>query len=272
VNVGSPVNTASADQTPMLSKDGLSLYFSSDRAGGFGGTDLWVARRACPDCAWETPVNLGSMLNTTGNEQRAYVSPDGHLLFYQTSRAGGQGGNDIWLSHRADPNDDLAWEQPVNVGPGVNTAGDEQVASYVVGGGGGTLYFARGTVALNQQDIYAARVLRDGSTPEAAVLVVELRDETVNDAGPSVRTDGREIFFHSPRAGRLGGSDLWAARRQSPNHDWSIPVNLSVLNSLQNDLRPSISHDGRTLVFDSNRPGGSGGLDIWIATRTPSGH
>jgi len=271
VNVGPPVNSSANEQTPTLSRDGLSLYFSSGRTGGLGVSDIWVSRRACEDCAWEDPANLGSVINSSATEFRPDVSIDGHLLFFQSNRPGGQGGNDIWVSRRSDPNDDLGWEPPINLGPGVNTAGDEQVASYVLGAGGGSLYFARGSAALGQQDIYVTRVTRDGATPDAAVLVAELRDPTVNDAGPTVRTDGREIIFHSSRPGGLGLADLWSATRPSVNDVWSAPINLTPLNSALGDLRASLSDDGRTIVFDRTRLGGVD-ADIWVSTRTPSGH
>jgi WD40 repeat protein len=271
VNLGATINSAANEQTPTLSSDGLSLYFSSGRAGGFGGSDIWVSRRPCQDCDWDAPVNLGPVINSAATEFRPSLSTDGHLLFLQSNRPGGHGGSDIWVSHRTGSTEDLDWEQPVNLGPGVNTAGDEQVASYLQGAGGGTLYFARGSATLSQQDIYVADVTRNGETSEPAVFVAELSDPTVNDAGPTVRTDGREIVFHSGRLGGVGLADLWTSTRQSVNHHWSPPMNLTTLNSTEADLRASLSDDGRSLLFDSTRPGGFGGADIWMSTRTPSG-
>src|SRR5262245_60485275 len=64
VNLGSVVNSTAADQHPAVSKDGLSLYFTSSRPGGQGGLDLWVAQRADEDPPWTTPVNLGATVNS----------------------------------------------------------------------------------------------------------------------------------------------------------------------------------------------------------------
>src|SRR5581483_6014029 len=64
VNLGPMVNTTSNDQHPAISKDGLSLYITSDRSGGFGGNDIWVSHRASRDAPWGAPVNLGSTINT----------------------------------------------------------------------------------------------------------------------------------------------------------------------------------------------------------------
>src|SRR2546426_8181165 len=68
VNLGSIINTTFNEQGPSLSNDELSLYFGSDRPGGFGGFDIWVSRRACTDCPWEAPVNLGPVVNSAFDE------------------------------------------------------------------------------------------------------------------------------------------------------------------------------------------------------------
>jgi len=274
VNLGATINSAVLDAHPNLSKDGLSIYFTSNRPGGQGGNDLWVARRDCEDCSWEAPVNLGSAINTSGIDAGSDLSVDGHLLFFHSNRPGSLGGNDIYVSRRADPNDDFAWGPPTPLGPDVNTSFDENAPTYVQSAedGSANLYFTRGDAATQAQDLYVAAITRDGETRGPAVLAVEL-NTIVNDAAPTIRIDGREMLFHSPRAGTLGIADLWDATRQSVHEPWSTPVNLGApLNTPSFDQQPSLSYDGLTLVWASDRPGGSGGLDIWTATRSPSGH
>src|SRR2546425_7266874 len=80
VHVDAPVNSAASEQSPALSPDGLSLYFGSNRAGGLGGLDIWVSRRASLDSPWETPINLGPSVNSPSDENAASFSADGHLL------------------------------------------------------------------------------------------------------------------------------------------------------------------------------------------------
>ncbi|PYP64355.1 MAG: hypothetical protein DMD37_02770, partial [Gemmatimonadetes bacterium] len=122
-------------------------------------------------------------------------------------------------------------------------------------------------------DIYAASLTRDGETLGPATAVVELNHPTATDQGVSLRKDSREIFFFSTRPGGSGGNDLWTSTRQSAHDAWSTPTNLGTpLNSSAADQQPSLSFDGRTLLFASNRAGGFGGTDIWMSTRTPSGH
>lgn len=275
VHLGPPVNSPFRELVARLSPDELSLYFGSDRPGGLGAFDIWVSRRACPECPWEEAVNLGPNINSAGGDGAPALSHDGLLLFFSGSRAGGQGGEDIWVSRRTDPNDDLSWGPPVNLGPNVNTAANEGGPAYVpaLEGGGANLYFDRRQGANNAStDIYQVRVTRDGETFGPAAPVDEL-NSSVLDGNPTVRADGREVFFWSTRPG-LGLADIWVATRRSPHDPWSTPENLGpVINTPAADLQPTLSWDGRTLLFSAGaaaRPS-LGFQDIWMSTRTPSG-
>jgi hypothetical protein len=274
VNLGSTINTASNEQGPTLSKDGLSLYFGSDRPEGLGGFDIWVSQRACSDCPWETPVNLGAVVNTASFETGPGLSVDGHLLFFRSPREGGQGLGDVYVSRRANPNDDFGWEPPVGLGPDVNTPAEEAGAEYLQSAedGAANLYFNRAPPG-GTSDLYYAPVTRDGETRGPAVLISELSHPTATDQGPTVRNDGREMLFFSTRPGGSGGADLWTSTRRSVHDPWSTPVNLGTpLNSTAAEQQPSLSSEGRTLVFASSRSGGFGGTDIYVSTRTPSGN
>jgi hypothetical protein len=156
----------------------------------------------------------------------------------------------------------------------VNTAAAEAGAEYSQSAEDGSpnLYFNRAPPG-GTADLYYAAITRDGETRGPAVLISELSDPVATDQGPTLRTDGREIFFFSTRSGGVGGADLWTSTRQSVHDPWSTPVNLaSPLNSPAAEQQPSLSSDGRTLVFASSRSGGFGGTDIYMSTRTPSGH
>lgn len=270
VNLGAPVNSAAGETNAALSADELSLYFVSTRAGGLGGPDIWVSRRASVGSPWGIPANLGPGVNSPGLEAAPSLSIDGHLLFFSSDRPGGQGSNDIWVARRADKNDDLSWGPAADLGLDVNTAGFEAGGFYLQSGEGGSanLYFVRGP-NLSDLDIFVASITASGETRGPAVPVAELNDATsgVSSVHPSVRTDGREVYFHSNRAGGLA-YDLWVSTRRSVHDPWSTPTNLATpLNSVANEFQPTLSFDARTLIFTSNRAGGLGGTDIWMATR-----
>ena len=89
VNLGPTINTEFNEQGPTLSNDELSLYFGSDRSGGIGGFDIWVAKRACTGCPWEAPTNLGPVVNSAFDETGALHRRASALL--QKHSAGGAG-------------------------------------------------------------------------------------------------------------------------------------------------------------------------------------
>jgi hypothetical protein len=125
---------------------------------------------------------------------------------------------------------------------------------------------------LQQANIYYASVTREGEAQGPVVFVAELNDPAFNDAAATIRKDGREIFFWSPRTGSFGSNDLWTSTRKSIHDPWKPPVNAGpLLNTVFNDLTPNLSFDGRTLIFASTRPTGLGGTDLWMSARTPSG-
>ena len=100
-----------------------------------------------------------------------------------------------------------------------------------------------------------------------AQLVPEL-NTTLNDVRPNVRKDGLEIVFDSNRPGTFGLLDIYTASRATTTDQWSTATNLgSLINSTGNDARPTLSRDGLTLLFGSNRAGGDGQSDIYISRR-----
>ncbi len=116
-------------------------------------------------------------------------------------------------------------------------------------------------------DIYMS-TLQDDETFGPVCLVPELSSPS-RDTRTAIRRDGLEIFVTSNRAMGQGLLDLWVATRGSTSEPWSTPVNLgSTVNGAFNDGAPALSFDGTTLYFYSNRPGGLGGNDLQVATRT----
>lgn len=270
INLGPAVNSAFNDQQPSISKDGLSLYFTSNRPGGLGGFDMRVSQRAIVDDPWGAPVNLGPTLNTASNEGNPAFSRDEHLMFFQSDRPGGLGGVDIWVSRREHTHDDFDWQPPVNLGAGVNSAAGDNAPSYFENDetGAPQLYFASNRPGgFGGLDIYMSEQAADGSFGPA-VLVTEL-SSAGGDSRPSIRHDGLEIFLQSDRAGTTGVLDLWVATRESTLDAWSTPVNLgNTINTTFLEQNPYLSSDGMTLFFASDRPGGFGGPDLYMTTRT----
>jgi hypothetical protein len=285
VNLGPPINSLAGEQNAFLAKDGLTLYFSSDRTGNGaqGSLDIWVSERATRDEAWGAPENV-TALNSPGGDLAPNVSADGHLVFFTSNRPGSipVSSNpgaalsvDVWMSRRTNVHDPHAWEVPVRLGPGVNTASSDQAPMYLQNAEAGAtnLYFNRGLLQANLGDIYSAVVTRRGEVLGDAAPVREL-NSPANEAAAMIRHDGREIFFWSVRPGSVGPQDLWTSTREEADDPWSGPELATRLNSAANDFTPNLSFDGQTMIFSSNRPAPTletGGNDLWISTRTPSG-
>src|SRR6266568_6185355 len=125
----------------------VCLYFASTRPEAPGDVNfdlnIWVSQRACADdsCPWGTPVSLGSTVNSSVGDFAPALSRDGHRLFFASNRSTGvTGESDIWVSWRENVHDDLGWQTPEKLGPGVNTSGFE----------GGPAYFENDDVGVPQ--------------------------------------------------------------------------------------------------------------------------
>jgi hypothetical protein len=273
VNLGPLINSSAVDANASLSHDAHTLYFVSTRPGGFGvNNDIWMSHRQCLACDWEAPVNLGAPVNTDAAEAAPTSSDNGRLLFFFSTRLGGFGNADIYVSHRVSTGaagDE--WGPPVNLGSDVNSAGAENGSYYVheAGEPNAFLYFNR-TLPGGSLDVYRVSLSNDGVPLGPAVLVPELSDPTGTDQKVAVRTDGHELFLSAIRSGGFGSFDIYRFTRQSVQDPWSTPTHLGApVNTPDFDSQPSLSRDGQTLIFTSTRTGGLGQQDLWMSTRSP---
>ncbi|HPM87079.1 MAG: OmpA family protein [Bacteroidales bacterium] len=136
VNIGSPVNTKYWESQPSVSADGKTLYFSSSRPGGFGGKDIWYTTRGDKG-QWLPPKNMGSMINTPGDEMSPFIHFDGKTLYYSSDGLPGMGGFDIYFT-KLGP--DSTWSEPRNLGYPINTFSDE--TGLVIESDGQKAYFS----------------------------------------------------------------------------------------------------------------------------------
>lgn len=135
-NMGEQVNDPSAwTSQPSISADGQTLYFSSNRAGGFGGCDIWETVKDS-DGDWGQPINLGRLINTTKDEKTPFIHSDSHTLYFSSNGLQGVGGFDIFYS-RMDSTG--KWTAPKNIGYPINSEGDD--LGFFVSTDGKTGYF-----------------------------------------------------------------------------------------------------------------------------------
>jgi len=118
-NLGPGVNSEHWDSQPWLSSDGRTLYFSSDRPGGRGGTDIYISHRTAS--GWSAPANVGLPVNSALDELTPSLSPDNRLLFFSSNGHGGVGGHDLFVVKGGDE----AWSGLENLGTPINSAANE---------------------------------------------------------------------------------------------------------------------------------------------------
>ena len=126
----------------------------------------------------------------------------------------------------------------------------------------------RATVALLALLLLANRAAaQEFSQWSAPVNLGPVVNSAANDQHPTISKDGLTLIFVSTRPGGMGGNDLWVAQRDSLEDSWSVPANLSMLNTSFSDFAPELSTDGHWLYFHSDRPGGCGNTDIYAVRR-----
>jgi hypothetical protein len=267
-------NGPGLDGCPFISRDGKSFYMASNRPGGLGGIDIWVSTRAKAGDPWPAPVNVGAPVNSPANDFCPTIARDGHLFYFVSNRGGGCGGSDIYVTRLRNMS---GFQQPMNLGCGVNSPADEASPFPLPeSGSGAVLYFSSTrpggfapdapAATVGDSDLYVSE--SHGGMFGPADLVPGANSAS-EDGQPNVRRDGLELFFFSNRPGTLGLADIYAATRASTSEPWSTPVNLgpNVNSSAGAETRPSLSWDGTTLYFGSTRPGGEGNADHYVTTR-----
>lgn len=185
-SVGPAINKPDSwEGQPSISANGDRLYFSSNREGGQGGLDIYMSRLK-PDGTWGEPENLGSTINTPGNEKSPFIHSDSRTLYFASDGHPGMGGYDIFYAHQGD---NLEYDEPVNIGYPINKTSDQ--LGLFVDLTGTTAYFNSNELrGPGGWDLYSFD-LHVAARPEEVVLVRgTLRneyDEPVRDADITIK-------------------------------------------------------------------------------------
>jgi len=273
-----PVVNANLSFWPEISPNGLSLYFGSNRPGGMPAVgngdlqDIWVTRRASLDAPWGAPRNLGPNINSGFRDNTPKLSRDGHWLVFGSTRPDGKcvagNGVEFYVSYRENSDDDFAWEPAVHFGCEVAGRGENLSPAFFHDDDQGitTMYFSspRTGNSLLSSEIYVSTRGFHGTFGQPT-LVPEL-NTPVTDIDPSIRADGLEMFFKRGLP-PPGPAELMVTTRGSTSQPWTTPKSLGPLvnGSDVDNQQPSLSCDGTTLYFNSNRA--SAGYDFYVTTR-----
>ncbi len=169
-NLGAQVNSGAWESQPSFSIDGKTLYFVSDRKGGYGGMDIW--KTAFDGRGWTTPENLGPTINTPGNEMTPFIHYDDQTLYFSSDGHVGMGGMDLFVSRRQP---DGSWSAPENLGYPINTQGDE--TGLIVSADATTAYYSSSRPGgFGKQDLYSFNLPQ----PVRPVLTVCMKGSVSN--------------------------------------------------------------------------------------------
>ncbi len=263
-NVGPVINDASDVQECDFSHDGLELYLSAGRPGGYGSWDIWVAKRETPNSPWQEPVNVGPAVNSSVGEVEPTISPDGLELYFR-----------LWnqwnLLVTTRPSRDDPWSSPVKIGPPVGSNepdppdGSNDVFEPDISAHGLSLYFCSTRVGgYGDSDIWVAtRSTTQDEWGEPVNLGPNVNGPG-GDYGPSISNDGLALIYH-----RFGPARFFLTTRTSIDDDWGPAVDIG-LRMPGYFYGPALSPDGSAIYFDASAAsGGYGKDDIWQVSIIP---
>lgn len=187
-----------------ISQDGEWLVFTGcNFPEGEGSCDLYLSYFT--KNGWSSPQNLGRNINTEFWESTPSLSPDKRDLYFSSNRTGGYGGKDIWVSHR---NENGNWSIPENLGPDINTAGDESTP--FIHADNQTLYFNSNGLPCysDKPDLFVSKKLPDGKWSKPENLGYPIN--TIDDEGSMiVDADGKTAYYSSDKIDTKGGLDIY---------------------------------------------------------------
>ena len=193
--LNSNINTPYHESSATFSPDGKTLYFVSDREGGFGGRDIWMSQMDSRG-EWGKAVNLGQTVNTSYNEEGVFMQGDGKTLYFSSQGHNSMGGYDIFKTTLVDGK----WTEPVNLGYPINTPDDDVFFSITQDGRHG--YYSSGKKGgYGDQDIYEIEFrdvkiqtiavkgrIYDGDTKKPLAGTVEIKDKVLDIPVSTINT------------------------------------------------------------------------------------
>ncbi len=202
-----------------LTQDLNTLYYAADyNEKGFGRYDIYKVTKTKK--GWSEPKNLGKNINSDYWDSAPSIAPDNQALYFSSNRPGGYGGIDIYVSYK---NEKGFWEEAMNMGPTINTAGDEQAP--FIHADNKTLYFSsNGWPGFGGSDLYVSRKKIDGnwSSPMNLGYPINTFD---NEGSIAVAGNGFQGYIASDRADSRGSLDIYKvtlAANTSPNKTFYV--------------------------------------------------
>jgi hypothetical protein len=245
------IDTESIEDNPTLTRDGLQIFFTSDRAGD---ADVWFATRPTATALFGEPARLDEA-STAAVESSPAISLDGLTLFVGLDeQTGGLGALDIWMLERSSRS--AAWSSPLNVAE-LNSAEDDIPRPLAVDET--VMPLASRRSMEGYRTYLATRPSADEPFGEP-LLIEELSVAGQSTVDGFLTEDGLTLFYSSAATADAG--DLFYAVRPSMDEPFGEPVPIADLNTVADERDPWLGPDGTTFYFATNR---EGTLDIYVA-------
>lgn len=260
-NLGDGVNTPFNDYSPIISADGNTLIFTSNRTDDLSKAkananfeDIYVSYKN--GTKWSVPKTISPNINIKYNDAAASLSPDGKTLFLYYE----EGEGDIYTSTR---NGDI-WSEPKPLNKNINTAMFWETCASVTADGQKLFFASNRPGGVGELDIYMSQLDAKGDWGKAVNLGPIINTPN-NEDSPFIHHDGVTLYFSSDGHPRLGNSDIFVS--EFVNNKWKKPENMGYpLNSWEYDGFFTLSPDKKRGYFSTAKEGGLGDADIYSIT------
>ena len=254
-NMGNEVNTPFDEHSPILSADGNTLIFTSNRPDTPQGKekpdDVFIITKS--NNRWSVPKKISVNINTKFSDAAASLSPDGKTLFLYSELGAG----DIYTSTF----DGKDWTEPKPLNKNINTALNWETCA-TVSTDGKKLYFASSRDGgYGELDIYVSELDSHGQWGKAINLGTKINTPG-NEDSPFIHYDGVSLYFSSDGHAGLGNSDIFISELKKEK--WAKPENIGYpINLSEYDGFFTISRDKKIGYYSTVKEGGLGGVDIY---------
>jgi outer membrane protein OmpA-like peptidoglycan-associated protein len=257
-NAGNQVNSHFHEYSPLVSADGNTMIFTSNRSeddykikSGTNFEDIYIARKS--GSAWGVPEKISPNINIKFHDAAASLSADGKTLFLYYE----EGAGDIYTSTF----EAGEWSKPVPLSRNINTPLFWETSACISADGKKLYFTSNRPGGKGELDIYVSELDDKGSWGKAVNLGGTINTPG-NEDSPFIHADGVTLYFSSDGHPSMGSNDIF--RSELHNGKWSRPHNMGYpLNSIEYDGFFSISADKKTGYYSTIREDGLGEADIY---------
>jgi outer membrane protein OmpA-like peptidoglycan-associated protein len=248
IKLNENINSKHWEPSAAISADGSKLYFTSNKPGGFGGSDLYTSNRL-PNGEWGKSENMGAAINTIYDEDGPFIHPDGVTLAFSSNGHSSMGGFDIFTSTRSVSG---VWTNPANVGFPINTTDDD--IYYVLSPDNKTAYFSSFREGgIGEKDIYSAKFVDRKETP-----LTLMKGNVIDESGAAAKnieitvTDNEtEVVLGVYKANSLTGQFMYIL---TPGKNYNItyhsPGHLFYSENMEISLKTNYYEIFKPIVLD----------------------